>query len=273
MFAEILFAVVVAEGIHDSRAVAKFLELKGYREGKKCSQIPEQLQPVIPRKYPWRSGGDELSWIVPHPSFFYKENHWILVSNANGESNLGRDLTENLIALRGQFLRQSLVAVAVIADADTKAVPEKYDGIDSRIHRCFSAREDLIFDPKKPNEIVVNGKRIPLYKYIFPNNNDKGTLERLIIDGGKTAYPDLLARAEDYVSYAKTRAVCADTLKNFNEDKATVGIVSNMLRPGKANQVSIHDDEWISETSILEVSSHSSFSAFLDVIVSKLNGS
>ena len=90
-----------------------------------------------------------------------------------------------------------------------------------------------------------------------------------MIDGGGLAYPDLLTKAKEYVAYAKTQSACVDTLKNFNGDKATVGVVSNMLRPGKANQVSIHDDNWITETSISAIPSHISFSAFLDTVLAK----
>lgn len=267
---DISFAVIVAEGIHDSRAIAKFLELKEYREVKKYSQIPEPLQPVIPQKYPWRGGGDELSWLVTHPSFFQKDEKWVLVSNANGESNLGKELTENLLAFRAQFIKKSLAAVAIIADADTKTGSEKQMSVSNRIVQGFFGREDLSFDTSQPSQIGAYEKEVPLHQYIFPNNIDCGTLERLLIDGGRVVYPELLEKAEAYVDYAKTQEVCRETLKNFNGDKAAVGVVSNMLRPGKANQVSIHDDDWITAVSVSGTPSHMSFSAFLDEVLGRL---
>ncbi len=42
--------------------------------------------------------------------------------------------------------------------------------------------------------------------------------------------------------------------KDQNAKKAKVGCIANVMKPGKANQVSIADDDWISEKTLKECS-------------------
>lgn len=269
MCADFSFAIVVAEGIHDTRTIAKFLEFKGFHEELQFDSIPEAFSRTIPTSYP-KHPHNVLSWIVSHPSFFYKNDQWVLVSNANGESNLAQNTRDILQGLNKHIIEASLNAIAVISDADTKSVATKQQNITNAIVKIFQDNDEFDFDHLRPNKLIAYSKPISFFQYAFPDNSNCGTLEKLLIDGAKREYSDLLARAAEYVEYAKGQPTYTSKLTNFNEDKATVGVIANILRPGKANQISIHDDAWFTPTSLTTIPSHRSFSSFLDSLIAAL---
>ena len=84
--------------------------------------------------------------------------------------------------------------------------------------------------------------------YIFPNNEEEGNLENLLLEAAEEVYPELLALASDYVKQASEFQVILK--KPQFEKKAKIGCIVNTMKPGKANQVSILDDEWISEKTL-----------------------
>lgn len=64
----------------------------------------------------------------------------------------------------------------------------------------------------------------------------------------QAAYPELLKLAENYVAAA---AELQEILKKDQyAKKAKVGCIANTMKPGKANQVSIADDQWVSEETL-----------------------
>lgn len=261
------FSMIVTEGVHDVQAVSKLLRLKGFQETKTLSHIPRPLQDVIPRTYPWKGGGTELTWLVTHPSFFSKEDYFILVSNAGGETNLGRNLKELLSALRKQYIDAALRGVAMLTDADIKSCSEKTAAVCRDLAGAFHDSEDFAFSPSSPEQLMLFGRAKPFSIYVFPNSQDSGTLEHVLIDGAKNTYPALLEKAEEYVSYAQKLPYGTALTNNFNGRKAVVGVVSNALRPGRANQVSIHDDDWFTLQTLSTVPSHRALSGFIDSII------
>lgn len=45
-------------------------------------------------------------------------------------------------------------------------------------------------------------KTVPVYVYVFPNNEETGNLENLLLEAAEEAYPELLSLACDYVEKA-----------------------------------------------------------------------
>lgn len=95
-------------------------------------------------------------------------------------------------------------------------------------------------------------KKIPLYTFVFPDNNSKGNLENLLLQTAEVEYSELLSLATEYVE--KASAFCPDLKKEPKTKKAKVGCIANAMKPGKANQVSIGDDNWVSYRTIEECS-------------------
>jgi len=85
--------------------------------------------------------------------------------------------------------------------------------------------------------------------FVLPDNSNDGTLENLLLHSAEKIYPNLLAMAKDYVNTAKNTDLSEAELEGINkpagENKAIVGAMANILRPGKAVQVSIQDNDWL----------------------------
>ena len=88
------FSIIVTEGVYDVVAIGKILRIKGFQEANHIEEIPDSLENIIPKQYSFE--GSELSRRVPYPSFFFREDSWILVSNAGSDSKLMSNLKEIL---------------------------------------------------------------------------------------------------------------------------------------------------------------------------------
>lgn len=71
-----------------------------------------------------------------------------------------------------------------------------------------------------------------------------------IVEAAQVAYPELLELAEKFVEEASE--IQSKLKKDQNAKKAKVGCITNAMKPGKANQVSIADDDWVSEATLRE---------------------
>lgn len=120
-----LFSVIVSEGIHDVMAITKILMLKGFEEVTTVERIPAPFHGLINQKYPWQNEGQKLTWTVSHPSFLVRDNYWVLVSNAGGESELADNLKSILTLFPKPFTDAALRSTAILADADQKSAPKK----------------------------------------------------------------------------------------------------------------------------------------------------
>ena len=90
--------------------------------------------------------------------------------------------------------------------------------------------------------------------FVFPDNSSEGTLEKVLLNCAKRVYPNLLAGAETLVAELNLDRLSKedkrDLIKASGKDKVTVGCVGNVLRPGKAIQVSIQDNKWVSRRTL-----------------------
>lgn len=96
------------------------------------------------------------------------------------------------------------------------------------------------------NEMILNirVKEIPIYTFVFPDNEGQGNVENLLLETAAILYPELLRLAEDYVAAAAK--IQPKLAKEQYAKKVKVGCIANVMKPGKENQVSIADDDWVS---------------------------
>lgn len=264
---DLRFSVIVSEGIHDVMAIVKILTLKGFHEVTTVDQIPEPFHRIVQQRYPWQNDGQKLTWTVSHPSFLVKDNYWVLVSNAGGKTELANNLKSILAAFLKSFTDPALQSAAMLADADQKNTSEKRLELFKQLADAFAGEDYFEFDPSTPKQIRRFGAIKPFDIYIFPDNQGTGTLEEVLLDGARQAYPELLSEAERYVAYAKGLPYTKELKDNFNDQKATVGVVANALRPGRANQTSIHDNKWFTAQTLTDLPLHQTLSHFIDSIL------
>ncbi len=74
------------------------------------------------------------------------------------------------------------------------------------------------------------------------------------MDAGQTAYPEILEHARIFVNSVDVSNLRRRDRRPFEapsgKKKATVAAVGSILRPGKAVQVTIQDNLWISDKTI-----------------------
>lgn len=261
------FSVVVSEGVHDVMAIVKILRLKGFAEITTVDRIPEPFHRIIQQRYPWQNDGQKLTWTVSHPSFLVKDNYWVLVSNAGGKTELANNLKSILAAFPKPFTDNALHSAALLADADQKSALEKKEELFEQLTDAFAGEDYFEFDPSTPKQIRRFETMKPFDVYIFPDDQGAGTLEGVLLGGAQQAYPELLAEAERYIAYAKELPYAKELKDNFNDQKAVVGVIANVLRPGRANQVSIHDNKWFTARTLADLPLHQALSRFIDSIL------
>jgi hypothetical protein len=83
----------------------------------------------------------------------------------------------------------------------------------------------------------------------LPDNASSGTLEAILVECARESYPQLAELATSYVDGVDTAKLTSNDLKDFRKpagrQKAIVSGIATILRPAKALQVSLQDNEWL----------------------------
>ena len=176
--------------------------------------------------------------------FLQSETHVIAIHDAVGDSRLVETIEETT-ALLGL---DCFTGIGILFDSD-KAIPADQRYADIR----ESLKNTMHFDlADKPGALSLGKPNIGVY--ILPDNHNPGTLEDLLIKSAEITYPKLLVAANHFVIASKNAGIDVKELKDFNkpagENKAIVGAMANILKPGKSIQVSIQDNKWLKEDAL-----------------------
>lgn len=235
--------LIIVEGAHDIAVVEKLLKMNGVNKRISSEEeLPAVWKRTIPSVFPFAEG--KLDRITPIPSFIMNEKLSVAIKNAGGDKDIMKVLQQTLDTMLYEE-KDQLDAIMLLCDADKKNADEKR----AEMLKHYTVKNDFILKEEN-NQIFLDldVKDVPIYTYIFPNNEEKGNLENLLLETAKAAYPELLALAEEYVKQASEYQKLLK--KAQYEKKAKVGCIANAMKPGKANQVSISDDDWISEKTL-----------------------
>jgi hypothetical protein len=241
------YGYLVVEGPHDVEFCYRLLKpfalerVQFKTPSKKHSEkqsLDEFFHNLIPTKYPLNDG--DIQKRMPIPLFFQNKTHTIAIHSAIGDSRLIETIQENISMLNNW---QELIGVGVILDSDKQILPiDRYNKIKEKQVKILP--EFNFCEPSKINKGKPN-----LGIFILPDNQNQGTLEDLLLESAKQVYPDLLDLAKKYVSDSKSCKLKKDELKELSkpagENKAIIGAMANIMRPGKSVQVSIQDNRWV----------------------------
>jgi len=96
----------------------------------------------------------------------------------------------------------------------------------------------------------------------------------LLLQSAEIVYPTLHRRAADFVESipdADPRIFVDDEGDDFHapsgRHKATIGAMTAVLRPGKAVQVSIQDNQWFKDPRVLNLPPLQALRGFLDALL------
>lgn len=145
-----------------------------------------------------------------------------------------------------EFLKL-IVGIGIIIDAD-------YDKNIGKIkfNKIKNQLKGFVKLPQNPGEII-SGK-VNSGFFILPDNKTDGTLEGILINCAKANYMELYEGALSYVEKVNIKSLQKtdkeDFIKPTGKNKAIVACIGNIMRPGKAIQVSIQDNRWVDENTI-----------------------
>ena len=229
------YGYLVVEGPHDVEFVYRLLRPFGLKRIQWEDRLDSYMWPLVPRSFP--HGGD-LQKRVPVPLFLQSPSHAIAVHSAVGDSRLVETFEESQIAINFNLM----TGVGIILDTDHE-IPaiNRYNSIKAEMQ----AKGFVL--PDAPGEVIAGPPR--LGAYVLPDNHSVGNLEDLLIECAQAAYPNLLSSARSHVDAARNDAtlekgVGNNLTKTPIYNKALVGAIASVLRPGRAIQNSIQDNKW-----------------------------
>lgn len=234
------YGYLVVEGPHDVEFAYRLLSPFGMERVQFENDLDPFFAPLIPRQYPPKG---DLQKRMSTPLFLQNETHTIAIHSATGDSQLVNVTVDNAVMLNDL---QAVVGIGILLDSDKKiSAQQRYADIKQELANQSSPFK-LHDDPGKIK--VIQG--LPNFgAFVLPDNSNDGTLENLLLHSAEKIYPNLLAMAKDYVNTAKNTDLSEAELEGINkpagENKAIVGAMANILRPGKAVQVSIQDNDWL----------------------------
>lgn len=248
-------SLFVVEGPHDSAAVCKILKLNGYKSIDKKEEVPACFQELIPVSFPF--SGDSLDRVAPIPHFVKKGNErCAAICVAAGDSRIADKLSVSLKNIDISNLEQ-VMAVGILLDADKQEVAVRKEKLLQELTRvCVENDWEL-----EEDGIALYMQKIPYLIYAFPDDEQEGTLEDVLLPEQNWEYRDLQCLAEQFVEQVPSNY--QSRWKHADNKKVKVGVISNVLRPGKANQISILDCSWFTKESIDQISIHKKFADFV----------
>lgn len=262
------YYLFIVEGVADIAALTKYLKLKGYKMIRLEKEVPSYWKDLIPKKYPL-SDGDILKR-VPVPTFFKFNDQTIAIYSAGADNKIVSTTNNTLtnLNLRDDALKE-LNAVGIFCDADNKSAKDRYTTLMSDFERNLDDEFKSIIQNHSFGEVTQNQS----YKfgvYIFPDNSNMGVLEDLLLEGAQSKYLEVMNDAERYINHIESKKldyIKPENLKGSERKKMLVGVIANTFRPGKANQVSIQDNDWINQDTMDNNQIQSTFKNFLDELL------
>lgn len=237
------YGYLIVEGYHDAEVIGRLLRRKTLINVTMIGRLDQYWKPMVPREFP--VDGD-LMKRVPTPLFFQNEKYSIAVQIAGGGL---KEIERKLKATMQNYetLLSDVVGLGIVIDADYN-----HRGAKGRFNKLKKELTNLIGLPNSPGKVLNSKPKTGIF--VFPDNKNKGTIEKILLKCGEKVYPDVLNGAKHFVSGINLELLNQGDKKEFirqsGKDKATIGCTANILKPGKAVQVSIQDNDWISDRSI-----------------------
>ena len=238
--------LIIVEGAHDIAVIQKLLILNGVNHLiQNKAELPEIWVRQIPNRFPFDGG--RLDRITPIPSFLKNDEISVAIKAAKNDMDIMKVLQQILDIMTVEE-KDQINGIMIVCDADQDTADKKLERLKNR----FSAKDDCKLEEDSGHwQLNVLIKSIPIYTYVFPDNEHNGNLENLLLETAAIVYPELLCLAKKYVGEASTINYSALT-REQDRKKATVGCIGNVMKPGKANQISISDNAWISKQTLQE---------------------
>jgi hypothetical protein len=228
-------AYIAVEGPHDVEFVAKLLRPFGLHRVRNFTALDPYWTRLVPDKFPYK---DDLLARVPVPLFLSGANCEVAVHGVSGVTELVRRTEESL-----QVLDPEHLAVAAILDADSEQpAAARFEAIAEELRAKLHLQV-----PDRPGTISSGEPRCGVF--VLPDNASSGTLETILEECAGVSYPQLVEMSTSFIDGIDITKLTGEDLKDFRKpagrQKAIVSAIASVLRPAKALQVSLQDNDWL----------------------------
>jgi hypothetical protein len=235
------YCYLLTEGAQDIAFLIKLLKYQGIKQIEKRSKVDPFWDELIPKTFPYN---DELNRQIPVPKFLESDSISIAIQSAVGDTRLVDTIQEDLALIP----QEQLLGIGIILDADNREPQERFDKIKAEIENIHLGL-DISSSPG-----IVTQSQVRFGIFILPDNQSKGTLENILIECGENNYQQLIELSREYISKIDESQLKSGDLREIRKpagkNKAIVGGVSNVLKPGRTLQVSLQDNDWIDSKTI-----------------------
>lgn len=231
--------IIFVEGTHDAEVVARILKIKGFSHLRKKSVVDIFWHKIIPKIFP---PNDDLLERIPVPMFYKNGESEVALYSCNGISKIEAAYKNIRDSVYVQF--SGISSVYVIVDCDNR--PEA------------DVRKEIVNLLSFPvsDKSILNVQGVNYGLYILPNNSDKGTIEKLLLECAEIQYTAVLNNAKNFVDTIDFTKLSNEDKKEiekpFGKEKAILGAVATILKPAKSLPVSICDNEWITDKTMTQ---------------------
>lgn len=244
------YSYIVTEGVHDVAFLGRLLCVAhGAVRIRTLEQLEESLRGWVGTAFKWpRFTGkhhDIERLAVPAPAFYRLDtSDVVVVRNAQGLNEIAKTLDIDLEAFRR--LPNGPKAIGVVLDCDDEPVAQRFGKLKLALERT------KLPVPSSVGEVSKAAPRVGVFA--LPEPGVAGTLEDVLLALGDVAYPELTKAARGYAARWRQTADSAPGVEDWKEirkpagaKKATIGAMTAVLKPGKATQVSLEDNRWVSQ--------------------------
>ena len=235
------YCYLLTEGAQDIAFLIKLLKYQGIKQIEKRSKVDSFWDELIPKTFPYN---DELNRQVPVPKFLEDNGLSIALQGAVGDTQLVNTIQEDLALIQ----QEQLFGIGIILDADDREPQERFDRIKTELEK-LQLGLDIASNPG-----IITQSEVKLGIFVLPDNQCKGTLENILIECGEHNYQQLIELSREYISKIDDSKLKSSDLKEIRKpagkNKAIIGGVSNILKPGRTLQVSLQDNDWIDNRTV-----------------------
>lgn len=230
---------LLVEGYDDVELIGGILKSKDIIRVQQKSNLLDYWSPIIPISFPYKG---DLTKRIPVPAFFQNDEFSVAIHCVEGGppdmARKWRFTLENV-----PEIKQQMVGIGIIGDADAD--------VTSTFNIIKNLFADILQLPDTCGEISNDTPRTGVF--LFPDNQNSGTIEKVLLRCAENTYSEILSRAQQYIQSVDQNVTGFDRNqfdKPAGKEKATIGCISNILKPGKAVQVSIQDNNWVCRQTI-----------------------
>lgn len=253
-------SVLIVEGPHDAAFFGHLVQRIGYLLIENMNDIPEQWKSFFP-KNPMKlnkeiknktENNDKLQRVNSFPDIYKSDaGDLFIIIVSHGDGNI----IGNLDVCIEYITKRKITAIGIVIDADKeKTAAERFELYKKKLRKLNSKRiKEGVPDyplplPERIGEVLAGPPKIGIH--VFPDNADPGALETVLLECAQSNAPHLHDCAANTVKHVADNHPDSVELEEFRKpmgpEKATAGIIANLLYPGTSLAVSLNkSDVWL----------------------------